>query len=286
MSSPLPASLRSVAVLGLGLLGGSLCHALRATANPPTLTGYAHRASTLARAREIGLADVLTDDLPAAVGGADLVVLCSPVGTFEALLRGVAPYLKSGAIVTDVGSTKRSVCRLARELLPSHARFVGSHPMAGGERAGADHARADLFRGATVIVTPEEHTDPAAAPTVADFWTALGSRVLTLSPETHDRLVASVSHLPHCTAAMLVSLQTPTSVDLAGNGYRDSTRIAAGDPDLWRDILIDNRDHIAAALRALRDQTDHLIAALEKGDADAVRAYLAAAAARGRPPIR
>lgn len=288
---------RRVAILGLGLLGGSLGLALRRLADAPTVVGFAHRNVTLLRAREMDLADVYTGDLAEAVSGADLVVLATPVGVFARLLEAIGPVLSPSAVVTDVGSTKRTVCRLAAELLPAGVRFVGSHPMAGGERSGPENARADLFVHAPVIVTPT--VVPGAAgdagltgaeerirEDVAGLWRALHARVTFLDADTHDRLVASVSHLPHVTASMLVSLQSLPALELSGSGYRDATRVAAGDPDLWRDILMDNRDFVAEALLRLRGETDVLLKLLETGDADGLREYLAQAAIKRGAPIR
>jgi prephenate dehydrogenase len=277
---------RRVAVLGLGLLGGSFCHAVRALPNAPVIVGYAHNPHTLASARELGLAHHHFADIAHAVADADLVVLATPIGAFEGLLRQMAAHLKPGVLVTDVGSTKRTVCRLAREILPRQASFVGSHPMAGGERSGASFARADLFHNVPVILTPEPGTPEAAVATVDWLWKALGAWTTHLSPESHDRLMASISHTPHVTAAMLVALQTPASLDLAGGGYRDSTRIAASNPDLWRDILLDNRDNMIDALRRLRAETDEVLSFLESNDGDALREYLASAAIKRGAPIK
>lgn len=262
------------------MLGGSLCQALRQLPDAPVVVGYAHRASTLARAREMRLADEFTSDLSTAVGGADLVVLCSPIDTFAEILGGIRPHLKPGAVVTDVGSTKRSVCTSAREVLGKELarRFVGSHPMAGGERAGAEHSKPDLFRDAVAVVTPEAETDAGAARVVRSLWEAVGSRVIVTDPGSHDGLVAWVSHLPHVVAAMLVSVQTQASLELAGPGYRDSTRIAAGDPALWRAILGDNRDNVLEALKGLEARLAEVRSILERNDGDALQAFLKSAA--------
>jgi prephenate dehydrogenase len=280
--------LRRVSVLGLGLLGGSLCQALRELSDPPVVTGYAHRATTLARAREMRLADAYTSDLGTAARDADLLVLCAPISTFESLLEGIAPHVKAGAVVTDVGSTKRSVCGAARRILGATVgrRFVGSHPMAGGERTGAEHSKPDLFLDAVAIITPEADTEAEAAGVVREMWTGVGSRVITTDPATHDRLVASVSHLPHVTAAMLVTLQTPSALELAGPGYRDTTRIAAGDPALWRDILTDNRDNVLESLRQYQAQLSEFTAILERNDPTALQEYLASAAIKRGSPIK
>lgn len=277
---------RQIAVLGLGLLGGSVCHAVRGLGYGPQVVGYAHNAGTLANAWELGLCHHLTGEISEAVKEAELVVLATPIGAFGEILERIAPHLRKGCIVTDVGSTKRTVVALARKTLPAGAHFVGSHPMAGGERSGASFARGDLFHNVPVIVTPEADSDPAAVGKVEALWKAMGAWTTRLSPEVHDRLVASVSHVPHVTAALLVMLQTPASLDLAGGGYRDSTRIAASNPDLWRDILMDNRDNVAASLRRLRGEADELIRMLEAGDAEGIREYLAAASIKRGAPIK
>lgn len=272
----------------MGLLGGSLCMAMRRLHDCPTVVGYAHRHATVLRVREMNLAHEVTDDLGEAVRGADLIILCTPVGSFEAILKDISPHLSPGAVVTDVGSTKRTVCELAKRHLPKGISFVGSHPMAGGERGGAHNARSDLFVDAPVILTPcgENGERDAALAAVAEFWEALHCRLVYLDPNVHDALVGSVSHLPHATAAMLVTLQSLPALELSGAGYRDSTRIAQGDPDLWRDIFMDNRDHITTGLKKLRDETDYLISLLEKSDGPGIRDYLASAAIKRGAPIR
>lgn len=315
---------RRVTIVGLGLLGGSLALALRRLADPPLVVGYAHRPATLLRAREMDLADVYTDDLQEAVRGAELVVLATPVGAFGKILQELGAGLTEGAVVSDVGSTKRTVCRLASQLLPKGVWFVGCHPMAGGERTGPENARADLFVHAPVIVTPTVVPSGAAAspppcgsgPTggalggtgqrpgaetspphgaspdatpgadVEQMWRVLHARVVQMDAETHDRLVASVSHLPHLTASMLVTLQSLPALEVSGPGYRDATRTAAGDPDLWRDILMDNRDCVAESLRRLREETEVLLRLLETGDAERLRDYLAQAAVKRGAAVR
>jgi hypothetical protein len=168
------------------------------------------------------------EDPARAVQGADFVVLCTPVGLLPDLLGRIAPALDAGAIVTDVGSTKATVVRSAERLHPG-VRFVGSHPMAGSEKRGVEHARADLYRGAVCITTPTDRTDPAALEQTEAFWRRLEMRVRRVSPEDHDRLICDVSHLPHAVAAALVTLQRDDALDLAGKGFMDATRIAGGD---------------------------------------------------------
>ena len=228
----------------------------------------------------MGAIDEMYDDPAAAVRNADLVILCTPVGAFPEVLRAIGPALTSGALVTDVGSTKASVVEVARKLLPSHAKFVGSHPMAGSEKRGVEFARADLMGGALCITTPNESTDAGALESVESFWKLLGMRTTRLSPVEHDRRLADVSHLPHAVAAALVAIQSDGALDLAGKGFADTTRIAAGDGGLWRDILLDNRDHVIAGIERLSGELARLAARLRADDAQGVKEWLDAAAAR------
>jgi prephenate dehydrogenase len=215
-----------------------------------------------------------------AVRGADLVVLCTPVGLFEAILTEIAPSVAPGAIITDVGSTKRSVVALAERILPKSTHFVGSHPMAGSEKRGVRYAASDLFQGAVCITTPTPQSNSIAVEQVEAFWRRLGMETVRLSPEEHDRRLADVSHLPHALAAALVTMQDDASLPLAGKGFRDVTRVAAGDGGLWRDILLDNRDNLRHSARRLKHHLDDLLARLDSGDPESVRQWLDAAAAR------
>ena len=273
---------KRLSILGVGLLGGSLGLAARFAVKGCTVVGYGHRRETLDAAIQMGALDEAYDRAAAAVRGADLVVLCTPVGVFDELLREIAPALAPGAVVTDVGSTKRSVVAAAEKLLPPTARFVGSHPMAGSEKRGVRFARAELFQGARCILTPTARTDPAALQAVDDFWRLLGMQTLRLSPEDHDRLVCDVSHLPHAAAAALVAMQDDAAFPLAGPGFLDTTRIGGGDGALWRDIFLDNRDNLRAGVRKLQRTLDDLLGRLESSDGEALRLWLDAAAERRR----
>jgi prephenate dehydrogenase len=213
----------------------------------------------------------------AAVQGADLVVLCTPVGVLCNLLDEIAPALAPGAVVTDVGSTKRTIVSHAGR---GYGTFVGSHPMAGSEKQGVQHARADLYEGALCLTTPDSRTQPEALEKVESFWRLLSMRVRRLTPEAHDRLIGDVSHLPHALAAALVHAQTDDALALAGKGFLDTTRIAAGDAGLWRDILLDNRDNLRAGLGRLRRDLDGLLALLEKSDSEGLRSWLESASKR------
>lgn len=275
---------KRVSILGVGLLGGSIGLAVKKLASGGEIVGYGHRASTLETATRLGAIDRSTTLAAEAVRGADLVILCTPVATFRAILQEIAASLKPGAILTDVGSTKRSVVRLAEELLPPTVHFVGSHPMAGSEKRGVEFAKADLFNGALCIVTPTARTNPGALAKVESFWAELGLRTKRLSPDDHDRLVCDVSHLPHAVAASLVAMQSEAALELAGKGFQDTTRVAAGDAGLWRDILIDNADSVRSSIARLRLQLDELEQRLDPTQAQALFDWLQAAAEkRSRP---
>jgi prephenate dehydrogenase len=271
---------RRLSILGVGLLGGSIGLAVRNRIKNCRVVGYGHRRETLQAALEMGALDEAFDDPGAAVGGADLVILCTPVGLLSPLLEQIAPSLADGAIVTDVGSTKRTVVEAGEKLLPGGVHFVGSHPMAGSEKRGVQFARADLFEKAVCITTPTPRTDPTALARVETFWQTLGMRTTRLSPDRHDQLLADVSHLPHVLAAALVSMQEDAAFNLCGKGFLDVTRIAGGDAALWRDILLDNRDNVLLSVKRLSEPLRELEVLLETNQSDALEAWLKSAAER------
>src|SRR5436190_17870561 len=192
--------LERLSIVGVGLLGGSIGLAVRSTVNDCEIIGYGHRPATLERAVQIGAIDRGTGVLAEAVDGADLVILCTPVGLMREMLSGLAGCLKPGAVVADVGSTKASIVRAADEILPRGVAFIGSHPMAGSEKRGVEFARADLFQNALCILTPDERTDAKAVSNVEAFWELLGMRTCRMDPAAHDAALAEVSHLPHALA--------------------------------------------------------------------------------------
>lgn len=243
-----------MSILGVGLLGGSLGLAARTVFPDCQIVGYGHRKTTLDRARELGAIDIGYDNPSDAVRDADLVILCTPVGRLASLLHEVANSLRPGALITDVGSTKRQVVTSARSALPDSVHFVGSHPIAGSEKRGVEHARADLFQNALCILTPAPDTHPQALANVEQFWRNIGMRTRQVSPEAHDRMLAFVSHLPHALMAALVSAQPDDALDIAGRGFLDATRIASGDGALWRDILLENADNLKLTFAAVREQ--------------------------------
>lgn len=269
-------------VVGLGLLGGSAAIAARKRGLAREIVAVGRRAERLAPALAEGVVDRATTDIAEGLRDADFVLLATPVISIEALLPEVWRVTKADAVVSDVGSTKRAIVSAAERLARSRAlAFVGGHPIAGSEQSGYAGARADLFAGATVILTPTELTDRLAVKRVSEFWEALGSRVVTLDPDVHDRVVAAVSHLPHLLAFALVEAVTrldPVAFDFAGRGFADTTRIAASDPGVWRDIFLANREALAETLATFRSALEDL----ERLVADRDAAGLGAALARIR----
>ncbi len=262
-------------IIGVGLLGGSIGLAVRSKLSHCKIMGCAHRDASLIKAKQLGAIDEWTLDPQQAVKNADLVVICAPVSLIPVWTEKIATFLKPGTIVTDVGSTKAWIVEEGEKLLPKEAHFIGSHPMAGSEQKGVSVARSDLFEGATCIVTRTESSSDQATRIVENFWKTLGCRIVCHSPQDHDRLVALVSHLPHVVASALVAVQEPNSIDLRGKGFLDSTRIAAGDPELWRDILMDNRQNVIAAIVKLTKELSQLSELLRADDPDAVQKWLA-----------
>jgi len=247
----------TVAILGPGLIGGSLALALAERGLAKRLMIYARSPRALDEIRLASVDAELTGNPSEAVSDADVVILCVPIEAMAELVHEFRDALKPGAFVTDVGSVKGSVVRDIEPLLEDRALWIGSHPMAGSERGGFAAARPDLFDGATVILTPTKQTSRDAQHRAEKFWTALGSNLAILSPEKHDQMVAAVSHIPHLIAAALVNHAVHFGdLDLAAGGFRDTTRVASGSPELWTEILLANQE-------AVGDQLDHLIRDLQ-----------------------
>ena len=272
-----------VAVVGTGLLGGSLALAIRERGLAREVVAVVRREQARREVVVLGIADRAERELAAGVRGADLVVLASPVEAMRGLVAQLAPHLGAGAIVTDVGSVKGPLAESLPALLPAGVTYVGSHPMAGSHQTGYAHARADLFVNAACIVTPARPANPAAEERVLWLWRALGARVLRRSAARHDEEVAWVSHAPHALAfAFAAALaDAPASArELAGPGFRDFTRIAGSDPAMWADILVSNKQALAGPLLAAAERAAALARAIESGDAAAVTKLLFSARAQ------
>lgn len=259
-----------LAILAPGLLGGSV--------------GLAARITVWARRPEVRIAlqgqpwcSGVASSPEAAVSAADLVVLAAPVDRIVELAQQIAPHVRPGCWITDVGSTKGALTRAAHAALAGRGHFVGAHPMAGSEKTGWENGHADLFRGRMCFVTPLRETDPSALEGVARFWAALDAEVTTVDPDAHDEIVAHISHLPQMLATTLCTFlaqQNPGWRNFAGGGLRDTTRIGASDPAMWIEILRNNREEILRALRGYQAELDGLHAALANGDWTELRARL------------
>ncbi len=272
--------------MGVGLLGGSLGRALRRQGLAGEVAGYVRREVTIREAVEAKAVDWADCNLAKVVGGADLVVLCTPVAQMALLVSDLVPSLALGALVTDVGSVKGAIVAAAEDPIGrARARFVGSHPMAGSERTGVSASREDLFAGAVCVVTPTPVSDPGAVAEVGELWRSVGARVLTMSPERHDELVARSSHLPHLVASSLASYilasgHPPEQAQLCASGFRDTTRVASGSPEMWRDIALANRESILAALDGFGAVVAELRGAIEDADAAGLERILSQAKER------
>ena len=256
-------------ILAPGVLGGSVAKAARARSLAQRLVVWSRRPETRLRLRDQSWCDAVADTPEAAAAGASLVVIAAPVDKIVELARLIAPHLPAGAIVTDVGSVKGEISRLGHAALHQHAHFVGAHPMAGSEKTGWEHADTELFARRACFVTPLPKTDPAAVETVVKFWQDLGAEVTTLDPDAHDEIVAHISHLPQVLASTLCAFlakKNPAWRNFAGGGLRDTTRIAASDPKLWRTILEQNHDEVLRALRQFQDELQAMQASLSNRD--------------------
>jgi prephenate dehydrogenase len=242
--------------------------------------GFAHRSSTRAKARRLKAADEIFDDMRASVAGADIVILATPVCTFERILREIADALPVGCIVTDVGSTKIMPHRWAAKNLPKSIYYVGSHPIAGSEQRGIEFARDDLFDKSLCILTTAKSTNRRALRVLKEFWSAIGCYVKIMSPAEHDRILANVSHLPHITAAALVNASKPKELKFAGKGFMDSSRIASGPPNIWADVLLTNAKNAVRGIDRLISQLAKLKKAISAGDRKQLEKLLEAARAK------
>jgi prephenate dehydrogenase len=273
--------LRCITIAGVGLLGGSIGLAVRAAGLKCHRVGYVRSPLSGRAAVDCDAVDEATLDASQALASADLVILATPLGIFPQLLRDVRQHARPRALITDVGSTKRAPQCWASQCLGRRLRFIGSHPMAGSERTGVEFARADLFQGATCFVCPGTGRADAGTRLLQEFWEAIGGRVTVLSPAVHDRTVARVSHVPHLVAGGLIHLAgTDQMLNRAGPGLRDATRIASGNPVMWRDILTSNRDEIVAGLDEMQEILARIRTLLAEGKDAEAEAWMQQAAAQ------
>jgi len=268
-----------VALIGLGLIGSSLARILRREGLAAHIAGCVRSKASRATVRRLGLVDSLHAQAAGAVRGADLVILCTPIGTYDALARSIAPALQPGAIVTDVGSVKQAVIRDVGPYLPDGMHFVPGHPIAGTEHSGPEAGFADLFQDRWCILTPPPGTDETAVARVAELWRRCGSMVEIMDAHHHDRVLGITSHLPHLIAYTIVATAGDVEQSMPGEvakysagGFRDFTRIAASDPIMWRDIFLHNRDAVLEMLQRFNEDLTALQRAIRWGEGDTLEA--------------
>ncbi len=264
----------TIAIVGVGLIGGSVGLAVRQRGLADCVVGIGRRQSSLRIARQSGAVTTTTIDLAKGVAEAELVIVCTPVGRIVEDVRTAAAHAPPGTLITDVGSTKAEIVAALDEGLPRNCRFLGGHPLAGGEKTGPSHARADLFDGRVVVLTPTKNTRAEDFDTLEGFWNALGAVVVQMSPEEHDQALAITSHLPHAVAAALAAMVPERLFRLSGAGLLDTTRIAAGDPNLWTQIFLQNRTNLVQALERFHQNLAELHAAVQQADAPAIQRIL------------
>ena len=269
-----------VALIGLGLIASSMCHAIRRAGLAREIVGYARSAETRATAREIALCDRVTETAAEAVAEADLVVLCVPVGAMEAIAAEIGPHLKPGATLSDVGSVKRAVIDAVAPFVPAGVHFIPAHPLAGTEHSGPRAGFAELFDNRFCILVPVAGTDPAAVARLADLWRGMGSNVDEMDADHHDLVLAVTSHTPHLIAYTMVGvadeLRRVTDSEVikySAAGFRDFTRIAASDPTMWRDVFLHNKDATLDILGRFTEELFALQRAIRLGDGDHLHAY-------------
>jgi len=262
-----------VALIGLGLIGSSIAWAARRTGAAGEIVGHARSTATRARAAELGFCDRVEETASGAAKGADLVILCTPVGACGAVAAEIAPVLSPGATVSDVGSVKAELVAAVAPHLPAHVHFVPAHPLAGTEQSGPDAGFAELFENRWCILTPLEGADPSPATRLASFWEALGAQVTEMTPEHHDLVLAVTSHVPHAIAYTMVGVADDLArvtdsevVQFSAAGFRDFTRIAASDPTMWRDVFLNNREATLDILGRFSEELMVLRRAIRTGD--------------------
>ncbi|HET7885456.1 MAG TPA: prephenate/arogenate dehydrogenase family protein [Bradyrhizobium sp.] len=266
-----------IALIGFGLIGGSIARAARAQGLATEIVTTARSAKSRARVAELGIVDRVVETNIEAVSNADLVILCIPVGACGPVAAEIAPHLKQGAIVSDVGSVKASVVKDMAPHLPANVHFVPAHPVAGTENSGPDSGFAELFINRWCILTPPEGTEPSATTKLRAFWAALGAKVEIMTPEHHDLVLAITSHLPHLiaytivgTADELAQVTSSEVIKFSAGGFRDFTRIAASDPTMWRDVFLANKDAVLEMLGTFNEDLSKLTRAIRRGDGEAL----------------
>lgn len=277
---------QKIALVGVGLLGGSVGLAVRQRRLAAQVVGYVRRQASIDECMKAGAVDSATMVLAQAVENADLVILCTPIGQMLELTKQMLPSLKRGAVVTDVGSVKGQPAKELTTLVANGGGcFIGSHPMAGAEKMGVSAAKADLFQNAVCVVSPTPKSPAAEVKKLEEFWKAMGGKPLRLKPDLHDELVSRSSHLPHVVAAELASYVLSPALpkhqaQLCATGFRDMTRIASGSPEMWRDISVANREQLARVLGVFIEDLQEFQLALNNGDVKVIEEFFVKAKQR------
>ncbi|MHC4145145.1 MAG: prephenate dehydrogenase [Planctomycetota bacterium] len=278
--------LKQITIVGLGLLGGSISLSALRSFPRAKVIGYTHRPSTRAKARQLAVATEVASSLKSSVSNADLVILATPICTFEAIFSEIADALPSGCIVTDVGSTKVIPHRWAAGKLPETVHYVGSHPIAGSEQRSVEFARDDLFDRAVCILTTTEKSNRQAVRTLKKFWSELGCLLKTMTPAEHDRIFANASHLPHVTAVALTNANSSEDLKFAGKGFIDTSRIASGPANIWADVLLTNANNTARGIGRVIAELGKLKKAIESKDRSKIETLLEGARSRRAAVIK
>ncbi|MCS5591550.1 MAG: prephenate dehydrogenase/arogenate dehydrogenase family protein [Gammaproteobacteria bacterium] len=266
--------MNKVCIVGVGLIGGSLAKAMIRSKQATHVVGFGRDAQRLQAAQNSDVITGYTTDIKEALNGADMVVIATPVGSFEAILKSIQPHVDASMVITDVGSTKASVIKVAESVFGSlPSQFVPAHPIAGKEKSGFEASDGDLFVGRKVIITPTESSSAEAVEAVKSVWQATGATVDMMSAASHDELLAMTSHLPHMLAFSIMNYlisQHPSASLYAAGGFRDFSRIASGDPIMWRDICLNNKEAIVKHIKGYRDTLDNLIDVIENENTAAI----------------
>ncbi|MFN3396860.1 MAG: prephenate dehydrogenase, partial [Thermodesulfovibrionales bacterium] len=263
-----------VSIIGVGLLGASFALSLRQNNLCKTIIGFGRSEDNLKRAKERGIIDDYSLDVRKVCEDADLILLSTPVGAFRDIARMIKDTLKQGGLITDVGSVKGGLVHELESLMPEGAHYIGSHPIAGSDKSGIDEARADLFNNALCIITPTENSDTGALQKIAILWESVGAKVRFMDPHKHDEVYAAISHLPHVIAFSLVNTIGDIDseyIEYAGQGFKDTTRIALSSPELWRDIVIYNRENLLKFLEIFKAEIEKIDEYLKNNKAEAIR---------------
>lgn len=258
--------LKQITVIGMGLLGGSICLAALRSFGSVKVLGFSHRPSTRKKARKLSGQTIIVDDLAESVINSDIIIIATPIYTFAEIFKAIKGNLKKGAVVTDVGSTKVLPHRWAAKTFGKDVFYVGSHPIAGSEQRGVEFARDDLFSQSDCIITTTKNSNKSAAAKLKKFWAQMGCRIITMTPAVHDKIFASVSHLPHIAASALVNANSKQYLKYAGKGFMDTSRIASSPANIWTDILLSNAANCIRGIDKLTGELEKIKKAIEQRD--------------------